>query len=562
MDSNDKYEEPSPAYSRPIVFRDPFAAVGGGIGNLSIAREANRAHASSNSTSTITASCAIFDEDNDSAAPSSLTSTTAASRDGFPSKSSPERGTEGDVPMSLPPQSNEFVLPFAELGPLDRCPSASPTSSSSIHSFGPDATSRSVSNIGYHDRHASFDGGAELPKIHGARLSPIPFTTSPAQVTRSASIAASVQSFKSTDFANDEWNTETLREMTDVVREALQSGSIPSVHLEILSEILKALLIDEQSQSTAVGIDLIALTYFDKTLDAILSHTSRNIAIAEPRSQEVFLRATSLQHKWQQRLKERYFTIDDIRIKDMKERALRGLSLNVADWRTDQMWSVTSNKPISLQQGDLGFEVGSWWPNIACAFRDGIVGEADEKATKGPYSVTALPLLTGEEIEGPTLDMYQYIKTGTSKEMPFSILGNRGGPVRILRGYALKSKFAPKIGVRYDGLHVVKQYGHKLADSNHDIYKCRLVLERVPGQKSMNDIIVAPAPSQLDDWVLYNRIVGEHIRARQGDMGYSEWREYVESQNMAKEEHIQKKELEASFPRHKLVARKKITTQN
>jgi hypothetical protein len=43
----------------------------------------------------------------------------------------------------------------------------------------------------------------------------------------------------------------------------------------------------------------------------------------------------------------------------------------------------------------------------------------------------------------------------------------------------------------------------------------------------MNDIIVAPAPSQLDDWVLYNRIVGEHIRARQGDMGYSEWREYV-----------------------------------
>ena len=78
----------------------------------------------------------------------------------------------------------------------------------------------------------------------------------------------------------------------------------------------------------------------------------------------------------------------------------------------------------------------------------------------------------------------------------------------------------------------------------------------------MNDIIVAPAPSHLDDWVLDNRIVGEHIRARQGDMGYSEWREYVESQNMAKEEHIQKKELEASFPRHKLVARKKITTQN
>ncbi len=88
------------------------------------------------------------------------------------------------------------------------------------------------------------------------------------------------------------------------------------------------------------------------------------------------------------------------------------------------------------------------------------------------------------------------------------------------------------------------------------------MLERVPGQKSINDIIAAPAPSQLDDWALYNRIVGEHIRARQGDMGYSEWREYMESQNMAKEEHIQKNEVEASFPRHNLVARKKITSQN
>ncbi|KAE9374716.1 hypothetical protein N431DRAFT_405640 [Stipitochalara longipes BDJ] len=381
-------------------------------------------------------------------------------------------------------------------------------------------------------------------------------------MTRSASVAASIQSFRSAEYMNDEWDTETLREMTDVVREALQLGSIPSANLEILSEILKALLIDEQNQSTAVGIDVIALTYFDKTLDAILSHTNQNIAIAEASIQEIFSRATSLQHKWQQRFKERYFTIDDIRLKHMKDGALQGLSLNVGDWKTEQIWSVIYNQPISNQQGDLGFEVGSWWLNIACAFRDGIVGEIDEKVTKGPYNVTALPLLSGEEVEGPTLDMYQYIKTGTNKEMPFSILGNRGGPVRILRGNALKSKFAPKIGIRYDGLYVIRQYGHKLVESHHNIYKCRLVLERVTGQKSINDIIVTPTPSQLDDWALYTRIVGEHIRATQGDVAYSEWREYLEIQNMAKEEYIQKQELEVSFPRHKLVARKKITSQN
>ena len=108
--------------------------------------------------------------------------------------------------------------------------------------------------------------------------------------------------------------------------------------------------------------------------------------------------------------------------------------------------------------------------------------------------------------------------------------------------------------------YAIRQYGHKLVDPNQDVYKCRLVLERVTGQRSINDIIVAPLPSQLDDWALYNRIVGEHIRARQGDVAYSEWM-FLEGQTMAKEEHIQRKELEASFPRHKLVARKKLTSQ-
>jgi len=211
-------------------------------------------------------------------------------------------------------------------------------------------------------------------------------------MTRTVSFAASIQSFKSAELTNDEWNTETLREMTDVIREAVELGSIPSTHLDILSEILRALLIDELSQVTAVSIDLIALTYFDKTLDAILSHAARNIAIADPSIQGILSRATSLQHKWQQRFKERYetyepnnllytrgsfhlpnslhtmeqkmltsssyFTIDDVRIKDMWERALQGLSLSAEDWKADQVWLATYHEPISHQQGDLGFEVG------------------------------------------------------------------------------------------------------------------------------------------------------------------------------------------------------------
>jgi hypothetical protein len=62
----------------------------------------------------------------------------------------------------------------------------------------------------------------------------------------------------------------------------------------------------------------------------------------------------------------------------------------------------------------------------------------------------------------------------------------------------------------------------------------------------------------MDDWALYIRIVGEQIRARQGDVAYNEWREFLDAQRMAKEEYIQKKALEASFPRYKLITRKRI----
>jgi len=66
----------------------------------------------------------------------------------------------------------------------------------------------------------------------------------------------------------------------------------------------------------------------------------------------------------------------------------------------------------------------------------------------------------------------------------------------------------------------------------------------------------------MDDWALYIRIVGEHVRARHGDVAFSEWREFLETQNMVKEEYIEKKALEAAFPRYRLVTRKGITSQD
>lgn len=94
----------------------------------------------------------------------------------------------------------------------------------------------------------------------------------------------------------------------------------------------------------------------------------------------------------------------------------------------------------------------SWWLNLACAYRDGIVGTVVESPTKGKYGVAALPLMTGrEEINWPG-GTVKYTREGRISDMHVSLLSQVGSRLRILRGHCLKSTQAPKGGVRYDGL--------------------------------------------------------------------------------------------------------------
>lgn len=94
---------------------------------------------------------------------------------------------------------------------------------------------------------------------------------------------------------------------------------------------------------------------------------------------------------------------------------------------------------------------GSWWLNIGCAHRDGIVGAALERATKGRYGVAALALLTGRE-EDMSDGKSMYIREGPSSEMHHNLISQVGQKIRIIRGFRLKSMYAPRAGVRYDGL--------------------------------------------------------------------------------------------------------------
>lgn len=51
----------------------------------------------------------------------------------------------------------------------------------------------------------------------------------------------------------------------------------------------------------------------------------------------------------------------------------------------------------------------------------------------------------------------------------------------------------------------------------------RFILERVPGQTPIDEILHIPRPSQLDDWTLYEKLERERIKQTEGDARLTEW---------------------------------------
>lgn len=156
--------------------------------------------------------------------------------------------------------------------------------------------------------------------------------------------------------------------------------------------------------------------------------------------------------------------------------------------------------------------------NLACAYRDGIVGSTCETPTKGRYGAHSLPLLTGRE-EVVSADTVRYMREAKLSETHVSLISHVGSQIRILRGHRLRSPLSPKAGLRYDGLYTIRQYGHKRNPKNR-LHRIIVTLERVAGQPSMADLAKVPRPSQMDDWVLFERYEGEMIRQNHGEQSF------------------------------------------
>ncbi|RDW89484.1 hypothetical protein BP6252_01516 [Coleophoma cylindrospora] len=354
-------------------------------------------------------------------------------------------------------------------------------------------------------------------------------TISPSPPSRSAVELRTKSSFAT---ANDDWDAEKLLQMSDVVRIALKAGALPRPDMKMLNGLLEDFLADENNTEKVVSLGVISRARLDKLLK-VLTDEGFFLPAVDEAFAEVHQKAHLLQRKWQRRFLASYFELDDARVGGMRARRLHDMSLCVQDGQ-GQNWSIDKRNPIDGMEGSLSFELGAWWVNLCAAFRDGIVGSPIETVTKGHYGVTALPMMTGTELIGED-GIVKLIRRGELKDTYPRLLSHVGRVVRVLRGHGLRSQYAPLAGVRYDGLYKIKKYGQKLC-LEKELYQLELTLERVPAQRSMEELQRIPMPSELDDWQIYMELLAKDIRERKGDVAYNEWKAREEQKEREQEE--------------------------
>ncbi|KAI1484667.1 hypothetical protein F5X96DRAFT_692190 [Biscogniauxia mediterranea] len=384
-------------------------------------------------------------------------------------------------------------------------------------------------------RHFGFDGGSNLPF---SRRSPSPNFRS----------AESLSSDESRELG---WNQTTLLELSDSVRESLRHERTLGRDAERLSSFLEAVLKDEERKQPTLDFETIEYARLDKLLADML-HFAEIVKVSSLtadlplRFRADVSHAKSLRRIWRRRFREKFFMIDQHRCAMLvKGGRLKDVSFNNSLTYDLGKWQTKRNIPISEVEGNQKFEPGHWWLNITCAERDGIVASSLEMPTKGRYGITALPLLMGQE-ELIRHNTVKYIREGRSSDMHIALISQVGRQIRILRGYRLKSILAPEAGVRYDGLFTIKQYGCKLDDSTNT-YRLELTLERVPEQRSFEELRKVPKPSQLDDWNLYEKLEGDKIKLLRGETSYLEWKLQRQEEKIDREDWRRARLFRASF---------------
>ncbi|KAH7170397.1 PUA-like domain-containing protein [Dactylonectria macrodidyma] len=328
-----------------------------------------------------------------------------------------------------------------------------------------------------------------------------------------------------------------LLDLCDSIRSSLGDRRILGPRWEEAMGLLTAVLKDEANGTPMIEFSTVQTARLDKLLSDIVNPGNRPLPTPTRFSDDVTV-AERLQRLWRTRFLESYFTIDQNRYNTLPRTGrLHDVVMTDPQENSPGRWRAKAREALSELEGNLKFEPGHWWLNLACAQRDGIVGSVLETPTKGKYGVTALPLVTGWEsvyLPGGTV---KYVKEGHISDIHVSLLSQVGTQIRILRGHRLQSPLAPKAGIRYDGLYIIRQYGQRL-NLRTGLHRVVLTLERVEDTFSVDELIQVPRPSQLDDWKLFETYEGEMIKQRKGQRGFLDWKMERAREKMDQEQYM------------------------
>ena len=184
------------------------------------------------------------------------------------------------------------------------------------------------------------------------------FTAIPLSITRSVSQDGSVIAIDDGQ-SSDGWDPTTLLEFSDALRQVLHEFTIPGNKLKDLDALLGLMLSDERHIDRAVDLNVIVHAHWDKLLHDLLSYQGR-LEQSDDQLKELLSKASSLEHRWQQRFKTGYFAIDDERLTTLKngEGLLQDVILDSDDRQEGHKWLVRRTNPISQHPGALSFRPG------------------------------------------------------------------------------------------------------------------------------------------------------------------------------------------------------------
>ncbi|KAI9875977.1 MAG: hypothetical protein M1830_007618 [Pleopsidium flavum] len=176
-------------------------------------------------------------------------------------------------------------------------------------------------------------------------------------------------------------------------------------------------------------------------------------------------------------------------------------------------WSVKGGRDPARAYvvGHNGFSVGDWWIKAAAAFRDGMLDDSNDGITADEDGAYAIVMTDQEEIDTGRVGViiYQAFSTDPGRFRLMKNITSRAR-VRVLRSWRLKSTWAPKAGLRYDGLYQVEGYGTKLnIEHGKDEWQFTFELRRALNQPYMQRALCHPTADELDDWKDYQRVKAE-----------------------------------------------------